>query len=286
MRSPRLLIILCLLILAGITITFGQLTADLLTHIQTPALPVYRAEVIHAYPHDPDAFTEGLVYDRGSLDESTGPRGNSTLRRVNLTTGEVTRIQHMPSSDFGEGVTIFGTTVAQETEDSGIGTLYDRDTLEKEGTFNYSTEGWGITWDGSSLIMSDGTPTLHVLDPKTFRQVRSLNVTAQGIPVSNLNELEYVNGEIYANVWPTDRIARISPETGEVTGWIDLSGLLSADDRKRIGWSSIEYLRGQTSIPFEQEACLNGIAYDPDNNRLFVTGKLWPELFEIQLVPA
>lgn len=271
--------ILAFIITAGLIAFSGCVT-------RTPTeIPVYRCEVIHTYPHDRFAFTEGLAYSGGMLIESTGLQGNSTLREVNLTSGEILRIRHLPDAVFGEGVTVSGDRIAQLTENSGFGIVYERETMQPLGTFNYSTAGWGIAWDGRNLIMSDGTSFLYFIDSATFRLVRRIGVKAQGVPVNNLNELEYVNGEIYANIFPTDRIARISPQTGEVKGWIDLQGLLPAGDREMIGWSAIESLRENSPIPFEEQACLNGIAYDPGGDRLFVTGKLWPELFEIRLVP-
>ena len=246
--------------------------------------PVYRYTVVHAYPHDRFAFTEGLSYTKGMLIEGTGLNGNSTLRRVNLPTGEVVQERRLADEYFGEGVAVFLDRIAEVTEDSHTGFIYNATTMDREGSFSYATEGWGITWDGTSLIMSDGTSVLHFLDPETFAEVRQVSVQDHGVPVQDLNELEYVNGEIYANVWPTDRIVRVSPSTGRVTGWIDLAGLLPPQEQGMIGWSAIALLNGHTSIPFGEEACLNGIAYDPDGDRLFVTGKLWPELFEIRVV--
>jgi glutamine cyclotransferase len=272
-------VLLCIIVISVVAISG-------IIHQSPPDIPVYSYEVVFTYPHDRFAFTEGLAYIQGNLIEGTGLKGNSTLREVNLTTGEIISIRHLPNAWFGEGVTVFGTKIAQVTEDSGFGITYDLKTLEPLGTFNYSTEGWGITWDGQYLIMSDGTSNFYFIDPDTYREVRRIAVQAQGVPVKNLNELEYIKGEIYANIWPTDTVARISPQTGEVTGWIDFHGLLPAEDRKMIGWPAIEYLRGNTSIPFEQEASLNGIAYDPGGDRLFVTGKLWPELFEVRIVPT
>lgn len=250
------------------------------------AIPVYRYEIVHTYPHDRFAFTEGLSYADGFLYEGSGLEGSSSLRKVRLETGEDLLIRNISREYFGEGITVFGNRIAQETEDNGFGFLYNRTTFEPEGIFPYATKGWGITWDGSSLIMSDGTASLTWLDPTTFTIVRQMTVTAQGVPVKNLNELEHVNGEIYANIWPTNRIARISPHAGEITGWIDLSGLPVESDRERIGWAGIKSIRGHTSIPFGEEACLNGIAYDADGNRLFITGKLWPSVYEIRLVPV
>lgn len=187
---------------------------------------------------------------------------------------------------FGEGITLVDDKIIQLTEEANIGFVYDLNTLEPITLFHYPTKGWGITWDGQYLIMSDGSASLYFLDPETFKQVRHIEVHAHDTPVDRLNELEYVQGEIYANIWPTDRIARISPQTGAVIGWIDLTSLLSLPDAKMIGWSEIEGMKGKTSIPFKKEACLNGIAYDPKNNRLFVTGKLWPKLFEIELIAS
>ena len=246
-----------------------------------PINDTYR--VVNTYPHDRFAFTEGLAYYDGRFIESTGPQGNSTIRLVNITTGSIITVHHLPSPVFGEGATVFGNRIAQETENSGFGFLYDVENLKLLGTFNYSTKGWGITYDGRYLIMSDGSSSLHFLDPETFRPVRTISVTTEGMPVTNLNELEYVNGEVYANIWPTYIIARISPDTGEVVGWIDLTGIMSPEDEKQIGWSSIKSQQGQISIPFI-EACANGIAYDTKGNRLFVTGKLWPNVYEIRLV--
>jgi len=250
-----------------------------------PGIPVYRYEVVHSYPHDRSAFTEGLAWDDGTLIESTGLKGNSTIRRVNLTTGEIISVRHLADQYFGEGVTVLGGKTVQLTYDSGIGFISDPDSLEPQRTFNYSTMGWGITWDGQYLVMSDGSSTLYFLDPETYREVRRIEVKALGEPVRNLNELEYVNGEIYANVWPTDRIAIIFPRTGEVTGWIDLAGLLPEEEREQIGGSTIEKYWKQPSLRLADDACLNGIAYDPSGNHLYVTGKLWPRLYEIRIVP-
>jgi glutamine cyclotransferase len=248
---------------------------------QAPLSYTYR--VVNTYPHDRFAFTEGLAYRGGMLVESTGLEGNSTIRIVNLTTGSVIMERHLPETLFGEGATV-SDRIAQETETSGFGILYDVSTLTPLGTFPYSTEGWGITFDGSSLIMSAGTSSLYFLDPETFRHERTISVTDRGMPVQNRNELEYINGEVYANIWPTYDIAIISPKTGQVTGWIDLDGILSPKEQRQVGWSAITSLDGNTSIPFSEEDCPNGIAYDPGGNRLFVTGKLWPTLYQIELI--
>jgi glutamine cyclotransferase len=249
-----------------------------------PGIPAYHYEVVHAYPHDRYAFTEGLAWDEGVLIESTGLWGSSTLRRVNLTPGEVISVRHLDDRYFGEGVTVHGTRIIQLTYDSHTGFINDAVSLESMGTFNYSTMGWGITWDGKNLIMSDGSSTLYFLDPETYREVRRIEVNALEVPVTSLNELEYVHGEIYANVWPTNRIAMISPETGEVTGWIDLSGLLPDEALEQDGRSGIVNYPENPSGHFNKEDCLNGIAYDPGGGRLFVTGKFWPGLYEIQVV--
>jgi glutamine cyclotransferase len=228
--------------------------------------PVYGYQVIHTFPHDPTAFTEGLVFDGGFLYESTGLEGRSTLRKTQLDTGEVLQRHDLSPDLFGEGITIFGDRIIQLTWKSRLGYVYDKRTFRLLREFTYPTEGWGITQDGKQLIMSDGTATLYFLNPDTLERTHQVEVHSDTGPVTQLNELEYAQGEIYANVWQTDRIARIAPDTGQVLGWIDLSGLLSAEDRR---------------APVD---VLNGIAYDAEHNRLFVTGKLWPKLFEIKLV--
>ncbi len=231
------------------------------------AIPVYSYRVVNAYPHDRGAFTQGLVFENGVLYEGTGLRGRSTLRKVALATGDSLQVRELAAQFFGEGVTIYGDKIIQLTWQSGVGFVYDKNSFELWREFHYATEGWGITFDGKRLIMSDGTSTLRFLDPETFAEVGRIEVSDDDGPVSGLNELEYVKGEIYANVWQTDRIAMIAPRTGQVTGWIELKGLLSPEDY------------GETV------GVLNGIAYDAENERLFVTGKLWPRLFEIELVP-
>lgn len=229
-------------------------------------IPVYTYNIVNTYPHDREAFTEGLVFEDGVLYEGTGLFGQSTLRRVELETGDILQIGELSAQFFGEGITICGNKIIQLTWQSNIGFVYDKNSFELLGEFNYSTEGWGITYDGESLIMSDGTSTLHFLDPQTFEEIGQLEVFDNGGPVTRLNELEYIQGEIYANVWQTDRVARIAPGTGQVIGWVELGGLLTAEDHS------------------EPVDVLNGIAYDANTDRLFVTGKLWPKLFEIELV--
>ena len=229
-------------------------------------IPVYTYNIVNIYPHDRSAFTQGLVFEDGFLYEGTGLYGQSTLRRVELETGDILQIRGLPDQFFGEGITVYGNEIIQLTWQSNVGFVYDKNSFELLQQFNYSTEGWGITHNGTCLIMSDGTSTLHFLDPQTFEEISQLAVFADDDPVTRLNELEYIQGEIYANVWQTDRIARIAPETGRVIGWIDLRGLLTAEDRS------------------EPVDVLNGIAYDTEADRLFVTGKLWPKLFEIELI--
>lgn len=229
-------------------------------------IPVYTYQVLNTYPHDQSAFTEGLVFEDGVLYEGTGLYECSNLRRVELETGKVLQIRELPNQYFGEGITIYKNKIIQLTWKSNLGLVYDKSNFELLQEFNYPTEGWGITYDGNCLIMSDGTSTLHFLDPETFEEIRQIEVYENDVPVTKINELEYVQGEIFANIWLTDRIARINPLTGQVTGWIDLKGILSPEDCS------------------EKVDVLNGIAYDTKNNRLFVTGKFWPKLFEIELI--
>ena len=222
--------------------------------------------VIQTYPHDPNAFTEGLVFHEGVLFEGTGLVGESTLRRVELESGAVFERLSLPPEQFGEGIAIYTDRILQLAPSSGTGFIYDLASLRLLGTFSYSGDGWGLTHDGQRLILSDGTSSLRFLDPASFAEVGQLAVTDRGQPVGGLNELEFVEGEIFANIWPTDRVARISLETGQVVGWIDLAGILPEESRS----PGVDVL--------------NGIAYDPEQGRLFVTGKRWPTLFEIGLV--
>jgi glutamine cyclotransferase len=232
-------------------------------------VPTYVYEIVKSYPHDGQAFTQGLVYEGdGIFLEGTGLYGGSSLRRVELETGRVLQKTDLDESLFGEGVAIWMDRVIQLTWKSGLGLVYDRMNLEKIGSFNYSSEGWGITSDNHSLIMSDGSNVLHILDPESFVETDRIAVTNNGSPLGSLNELEYINGKIYANVWPTSWIAIISPDSGEVLGRINLAGILKKNET---GGKKVDVL--------------NGIAYDPRDNRLFVTGKLWPRLYEIKIVP-
>lgn len=228
--------------------------------------PVYGYTVLATYPHDPDAFTEGLVFHQGYLYEGTGLNGRSGMRQQNLTTGEVLRSVALPQEHFGEGITILDGHVYQLTWKSHIGFVYDLD-FTPVGDFEYATEGWGITHNGSHLIMSDGTSNLYFIDPGNMAVVGYVQVKDGTTPVTQINELEYVRGEVWANIWQTDLIARISPESGTVLGWIDLGGLLSPAERLR---------------PVD---ALNGIAYDAEGDRILVTGKFWPTIFQIGIVP-
>jgi glutamine cyclotransferase len=224
-------------------------------------------KIVHTYPHDAQAFTQGLIYLDGHLYESTGINGQSSLRMEDLDSGRILQLQAVPEKYFAEGLAAWGSTLIQLTWQSHLALVYDRFSFRLLRTLRYDGEGWGLTSGGKSLILSDGTSTLRFLDPTTFHVERRITVKDHGNRIDQLNELEYIHGEIYANVWHTDRIARISPLNGKVLGWIDLTGLLPASQRSN------------------PEAVLNGIAYDPAHDRLFVTGKLWPSLFEIKVIP-
>ncbi|HEY8587326.1 MAG TPA: glutaminyl-peptide cyclotransferase [Rhodanobacter sp.] len=237
------------------------------TQVTRAAIPVYGYEVVRAYPHDTGAYTEGLFYKDGFLYESTGRLGASTLRKVELETGLVVQLHRLPKRYFGEGIVDWKNQLVQLTWQSQLGFVYDLASFAPQRTFNYLGEGWALTRDHQHLYMSDGSPVLRVLDPETLAVIRQIHVTAEGVPVNRLNELEWVDGEIYANVWLTDRIARIDPASGKVVGWIDLSGLFDS-----------------SQLPNPVDDVLNGIAWDATRKRLFVTGKSWPKLYEIKLV--
>ncbi|MEL6110166.1 MAG: glutaminyl-peptide cyclotransferase [Planctomycetota bacterium] len=228
---------------------------------RSASAPVYSYRVVGTYPHDRNAFSQGLDFDGETLFESTGQYGKSSVRRVNLETGQVEKWLRLDNRLFGEGLTLFDDKLAQITWKRGIGYVYDAKTLRLLRQFKYAGEGWGLTHDGTHFIMSDGSDRLKFRDPESFSVVRTVRVKDGRRPVRQLNELEFANGKILANVWHTDRIAIIEPETGKVSGWMDLSGLLAE--------------------PVGTESVLNGIAYE--DGRLFVTGKNWPKLFEIQL---
>jgi glutamine cyclotransferase len=238
------------------------IAAALGSRLASADAPVYQIDVLASFPHDPQAFTQGLVIANGQLYEGTGRNGLSMLRRVNLETGEVQQRQSLSARYFGEGITILDGKVYQLTWQSHLGFVYDLATFKLEKTFFYSGEGWGITHDGSRLIVSDGTANLRFFDPDTLKETGSVPVTEEGRAVDRLNELEYINGEVWANVWYTDQIVRIDPQTGEIRSRIDLSGL--------------NQQRGVDDV-------LNGIAWDNETGRLFVTGKLWSTLYEIKL---
>ncbi len=229
--------------------------------------PVSGFAVVQSWPHDPNAYTQGLVYRDGRLYEGTGLNGLSSLREVELETGAVLRRHDLERQFFGEGIALFKGRIYQLTWRSHVGFIYDAATFQQVGRFDYPTEGWGLTDDGTSLIMSDGSSTLRFLDPATLAVQRSIRVTDHGREISQLNELEFIKGEIYANVYMENDIARIDPATGKVTGWINLTGLLPPEERTGV------------------EDVLNGIAYDAARDRLLVTGKRWPRLFHIRLVP-
>jgi glutamine cyclotransferase len=238
---------------------------DTSSEIKT-SIPVYTYFIVNKVPHDFNAYTQGLVYNDGFLYESTGRKGQSSLRKVNPDDGAVVNMHSLSEEFFGEGITILDEKIYQLTWQSYTGFIYDKSTFLVMEEFFYNTEGWGITHNGKELIVSDGTSTLFFLDPVTLEILREIIVTDNSGPVQNLNELEYVNGEIFANVLYSYRIARIDPDNGKVVGWIDLSGILSNE--------RIDY-------PID---VMNGIAYDPIADRLFVTGKLWPQVFEIRLI--
>jgi glutamine cyclotransferase len=242
--------------------------SPLVSQAMAAGIPVYGYKLVHTYPHDLHAYTEGLFYEDGFLYESTGEIGTSTVRKLRLETGEVEQRLDTPAGYFGEGIVDAGTKLVQLTWREGVAFVYDKASFHFIGGFRYPGEGWAFTRDATHIYMSDGTPTIRILDPVNFERTGSIEVTADGVPVPQINELEWVKGEIYANIWQTDRIARIDPKTGHVVGWIDLAGIM---DKSRLSDLSNDVL--------------NGIAYDAAHDRLFVTGKRWPSLFEIRLVP-
>ena len=233
------------------------------------AIPVYEVDIAHIYPHDTSAFTEGLFYLNGYLYESTGLEQHSSIRKVRLETGEIVQKVDIPAQYFGEGIVNWQGHLISLTWKSQIGFVFDLNTFKLQKQFNYLGEGWALTRNDRQIIMSDGTPELRFLNPKTLAETGRIQVTLEGKPLSNVNELEWVKGEIYANVWQTNSIVRIDPHNGQVVGVINLSGLLKQSD----------IVKGQTDV-------LNGIAYDAKGDRLFVTGKNWPKLFEIRLRKA
>ncbi len=228
----------------------------------------YTYRILQSHPHDIAAFTQGLSVEQDDLYLSTGLYGQSSIRKIELATGKILLRNDLASRYFGEGITILGKRLFQLTWRSRIGFIYDKNTLERMGSFEYATEGWGLTHDGRRLILSDGSDQLYFHDPDSLRVLGKVQVTLRGQPVKNLNELEFIKGRIFANIWQTDYIVMIAPDSGQVTGVIDLTGLLA-----RSGY------RGESGV-------LNGIAYDPARDRIYVTGKNWPAIFAIELIPT
>jgi len=270
-EKPTMRILPALITFAGLTLVMAvapKLSGQPARTGKPPALrPEYTYKVVRAYPHDSLAFTQGLAYSNGFLYEGTGQNGRSSLRKVRLETGEVLKKVDLPQEYFGEGIAILKNEIVQLTWQSRKGFVYSLSDFRLLREFAFTGEGWGLAAYGRDLLMSDGSAEIRVLDGQTLREKRRIKVHDGNLPIAQLNELERVDNQIFANVWQTDRIARISPQSGKVLGWIDLRGLLSPMYQRH------------------SEAVLNGIAYDPDNKRLFVTGKLWPRLFEIQLAP-
>jgi glutaminyl-peptide cyclotransferase len=262
-----------LLVIVGLLVLIVLLLGGALVFVFYQPKPVesqvsnYTYEVVNVFPHDPDAFTEGLIYNGGFLYESTGQYGHSSLRKVNLKTGTVEKQVNLSSEYFGEGIVVVGDKIIQLTYQTQIAFIYDKSTFQVLGNFSYKGEGWALAYNEQDLIMSNGSDTLTFLNPATLHITRQIQVHDGNVKVENLNELEYINGSIYANIFEDQKIAIINPQTGQVNSWIDLSGITSQEgaDSWRV---------------------LNGIAYDTANNRLFVTGKDWAHLYEIRLFPV
>jgi glutamine cyclotransferase len=246
-----------------ISLVFWALTSALASQA---AVPIYDVEIVHTYPHDVSAFTEGLFYLDGVLYESTGLEGHSSIRKVRLETGEVLQKLDIPAQYFGEGIVNWRGHLVSLTWKSQVGFVFDLATFKQQRRFHYDGEGWALTRNDTEIIMSDGTPELRFLNPNTLKETHRIQVTLEGRPLSNVNELEWIKGEVFANLWQTNWILRIDPGDGHVLGLIDLTGLLKPSD----------IVPGRTDV-------LNGIAYDAKGDRLFVTGKNWPKLFEIRL---
>ncbi|MCW4041790.1 MAG: glutaminyl-peptide cyclotransferase [Candidatus Bathyarchaeota archaeon] len=256
---------IALVLISSVLVSIPVLSMYFFTSNDDSSIRSYTYHVVNTFPHDPQAFTQGLCFYNDFLYESTGLFNLSSLRQVELETGTILQNKHLPGQYFGEGITIIQDKIVQLTWKSNIGFVYDLHTFALLQNFSVASEGWGLTYDGQRLIMSDGTATLSFLDSETFEKIGEIHV--QGTkPVDQINELEYIQGEVFANIWRTDNIARINPETGQVIGWLDLSELheTAIDDPNNV---------------------LNGIAYDAQNDRIFVTGKRWSYLYEIQLVP-
>ncbi len=255
-------LLIAIISITGVSLTFYSNKGNL----PSGKMQQYTYSVVHSYQHDTTAFTEGLAYSDGYIYESTGLYGNSTLRRVDLSTGAVLEETKLGSQYFGEGLTIVGNEIVQLTWQENTAFVYDKTTFALLGDFTYPTEGWGLTSNGTDLIMSDGSSNLYFLNPDTFQRVGQVQVREGNASVININELEYVNGDLYANIWQQQKIAIINLQTGQVKAWINLAGI-------------------QNMVGFNSEQVLNGIAYDSQNDRLFITGKQWPQLFEIKLIP-
>lgn len=266
-RWPLFSLVFLLLGCGGASSDHPPVSTNLPTRVSGKPLPEYGYQVVNSFPHDPRAFTQGLEFENGFLYESTGQKGQSSLRKVELTTGKVLHKIELDPQLFGEGMTIWKDEIVQLTYQEHLGLVYDRATFQPRRQFTYPGEGWGLTHNAEHLIMSNGTSELWFLDPKNYEIVRRLEVTANGQPVLDLNELEWVEGEVFANIWCKEIIARIDPHSGQVVGWIDLGGLRQADPAA------------------EGNDVLNGIAYDARGKRLFVTGKHWARMYEIRLVP-
>jgi glutamine cyclotransferase len=263
-KKISLLLLICSLLVLGSS-ACGTTAKEPKARSFLKFIPNYTYEIVNSWPHDTASFTEGLVFENGSLYESAGLNGSSSLRIVDLNTGKIQSKVDIAPEYFAEGLTILNGKLFQLTWTNEKGFIYDENTLAPLGGFSYKGEGWGLTNDGHSLIMSNGTNTITFLDPETFQVQKSIEVNDGSEPLAFLNELEYVDGEIYANIWHSNRIVRIDPQSGHILGWVDLTPLVPAETLK------------------DSEAVLNGIAYDQANDRLFVTGKLWPTLFEIKL---
>ncbi|MBI4748076.1 MAG: glutaminyl-peptide cyclotransferase [Acidobacteria bacterium] len=265
----RTAVFVCCLMLSVLALPVSTQRTVVAKAIQSSTIPTYGYEVVNTYPHDTQAFTQGLFFFRNKMYESTGLNGRSSLRFVELKTGTIRKKIDVEPQYFAEGMTVIGNQIFQLTWLSEKGFVYERKTMKLIKEFSYTGEGWGLTFDGTSLILSDGTNAIRFLDPETFEVKRTIHVFANntpGAPLRNLNELEYIEGEIFANIWLTDQIVRIDPETGKILGMIDLKNLLTPQERA-------------------SSDVLNGIAYDTRKKRLFVTGKFWPKLFEIKLIP-
>ena len=286
MRFLFLIILVSLSLACGGAANTAKPNVNTNTNTKTvsTALPVYGYEIVKAYPHDPKAFTEGLFYYNGFLYESTGEERRSSIRKVELETGKIVQKFDLPPEDFGEGIVLLNGKIYMLTWRQGLGRVFDANDLKLLKEFSYSGEGWGMTTDGTDIFMTDSTHVMRVVDPETFKPKRMLSVMREdGKPLMQINELEYIKGEIWANVWHSEQsnilgkpnyIARIDPATGKLLGWIDLAGI-SPDDQPR------------SNDPYDPKAenTLNGIAYDAEKDRIFVTGKNWKKLYEIKITP-